>query len=169
MSENWYVLNVKPHKERSVCKYLEETTQLAVYFPAIRVKPKNPRAARVRPYFPGYLFVRLDLQAQGVNALSWTPGAKGLVCFGGEPAVVPENMIHDLKRRISEIDALGELPSPGLKPGDRVRIVSGPFEGYEGIFDAQLPGKERVQVLLSFLSNQLHRIKLDLSNVEKVT
>lgn len=181
MTAHWYALHVKPHKERFVHERLlspqgiplidsidDELRRIEIFFPAVRVKPKNPRAAKTRPYFPGYLFVHADLEILGDNAFSWVPGAHGLVSFGDTPAVVPEALIRELRQRVDQIEMAGGLVAEALKPGDPVRITEGPFAGYEAIFDAQLPGRERVQVLLTFLSRHPQRVQLDISDVEKV-
>ncbi len=63
------------------------------------------------------------------------PGTLGLVSFDGIPASVPTNLILELQERLAEIEAAGGLELAGLKAGDRVRIVEGPFAGYEAIFD----------------------------------
>ena len=167
MSLHWYVLRVKPHKEWMVFRQLQ-TREVDVYFPFLKVAPKNPRAARERPYFPGYMFVQVDLEKLGANALSWLPGGYGLVMFGDVPAVVPPHLIHEIKRRLTQIEANGGLVLDGLKRGDRVRIVDGPFAGYEALFDARLPGDQRARVLLSFLSSSPQPIKLNISAIEKL-
>lgn len=181
MTVAWYALHVKPHKERVVFDHLQNPERISllanipdigerieVFFPAVRVKPVNPRSAKVRPYFPGYVFVRGDLEIFGDNAFNWIPGAHGLVRFGDAPAVVPDVLIRELRERLVEIEAAGGLVFDALKPGDRVRITTGPFAGYEAIFDMRLPGKERVQVLLSFLSRHPQRVQLEVSDIEKV-
>ena len=160
-------MKIKPHKERSVCRLLG-ARELKVYFPTIAVEPKNPRAAKERAYFPGYLFVNVDLADLGENALRWTPGTRGLVRFGGEPAVVPEGLIQELRRRLAELETIRERWPKDLKKGDRIRIVNGPFKGYEAIFDAHVSGKDRIQVLLAFLSRCVQRVKLGAEDVEKV-
>lgn len=167
MSLNWYALSVKPHKERVVHRLLE-ARGFELFFPTITVKPKNPRAAKVRAYFPGYMFVRADLGDLGINAFSWTPGTRGLVAYGGEPAAVPVSLIQELKARLANIEAIGGPVFENLKKGDRVRIVSGPFEGYEAIFDTRLMGNERVQVLLAFLSSHPQPVKLHNDDIEKL-
>lgn len=167
MTLHWYALRVKPHKERFVYRQLR-AREVDVFFPSVRVTPKNPRAARERPYFPGYIFVRADLNRLGVNNLNWTPGAHGLVSFGESPATVPDGLIQELKRRLERIRAQGGLLFDELKPGDKVRIVDGPFEGYEAIFDMRLPGRDRVQVLLAFLSRYPQPVKLHAADIEKV-
>ena len=163
----WYVLRIKPHKERAVHQMLK-TKGVDVYFPAMKVEPTNPRAAKIRPYFPGYMFVNIDLDEEGENVLRWTPGTKGLVRFGGVPATVPENLIQELRKRIAALEAAEPKKRRALQQGDRVQITNGPFAGYEAIFDAHLSGNERVQVLLSYLSYQPHRITIDARSVEKI-
>lgn len=139
-----------------------------IYLPTLKVKPANPRAARQRPYFPGYMFVQADLQAVGANAFSWVPGTRGLVSFGEIPAIVPQNLIHRLKKQISRFEARGMSPARPYQKGDRVRIIKGPFSGYEAIFDVYLSGSDRVQVLLAFLSHYPQPLKLDGTSVEKL-
>ncbi len=167
MSFHWYVLRVKPHKERAVCRLLQ-SRQLDVYYPVLHVQPKNPRAARERPYFPGYMFVQADLSEIGENALSWVPGAHGLVIFGDVPAAVPPNLIDEIKQRLKETEANGAFAFRNMRKGDRVRIIDGVFEGYEAVFDARLPGSQRVQVLLAFLSHAPQPVKLATSDIVKL-
>lgn len=167
MSSQWYVLRTKPHKERSVHRLLQ-SKEVTVYFPALKVKPVNPRASKIRPYFPGYMFVQVDLEAEGENALRWVPGTRGLVRFGGEPASVPQELIQQLKYRLARLAQEKPEQERKLKQGDRVRIVDGPFAGYEAIFQAHLSGKERVQVLLAYLSYQPHRITVGAKSLERM-
>ncbi|UCC51518.1 MAG: hypothetical protein JSV68_20790 [Anaerolineaceae bacterium] len=166
-NEKWYALRVKPHKENAVTQHLE-SWDVEVYCPLLRVKPKNPRAAKKKPYFPGYLFVHIDLEGIGANTINWMPGTLGLVSFGGTPAVVPNNLITEIQQRLLQIEAEGGLVMVDLEPGDPVRIVEGPFAGYEAIFNMRLPGKDRVQVLLSFLSQYPQPVELDVVDIKKI-
>lgn len=177
MAERWYALHVKPHKERYVGELLQNPEQIAslaeagaiaVFAPMVRVKPVNPRAAKMRPYFPGYVFVNADLDKLGQNALSWIPGTHGLVSFGGDPVEVPEALIVELQERLARIEADGGLDMQRIRPGTPVRIVSGLFAGYEAIFDAALPGGQRVQVLLAFLSEHPQRVQLSAAEIEAI-
>lgn len=123
-------------------------------YPRLRINPVNPRASKIRPYFPGYMFICADLEQLGISYFQWMPHTRGLVQFGGEPAIVPEHLIAEIRARVIEIAEAGGEVFDGLKPGDLVRITNGPFSGYEAIFDARLPGTERVRVLLQFLNDR---------------
>ncbi len=167
MAERWYALHVKSHREQSVHDYLV-AQGLVDYYPYLRVQPVNPRSRKRRPFFPGYVFVQLDLDELGPNALRWTEGTYGLVTFGDEPAPVPDHLIDELRHRVEKINAAGGKIIPAMEPGDHVRIVEGAFEGYEAIFDADLSGKDRVQVLLSYLSQQPKRLIIKPEQVQKI-
>ncbi len=161
----WYVIRSKPHRERIVREQLS-SQGVEVFFPAVRVQPVNPRAARERAYFPGYLFVHIDLAAEGANRIRWLPAAIGLLEFGGEPAIVPDALVAQLKHRIATIQAAGGLVLADLQHGDVVRITSGPLEGYEAIFDLRLKGSDRVRVLIELLRRQV-TVELNVGSIRK--
>jgi transcriptional antiterminator RfaH len=172
--EHWYALHAKPHRERQVAEFLRQRN-VEIYLPLVRVNPVNPRAARQRPFFPSYLFARTDLQVVGPGILRWTPGLRRLVEFDGQAAIVPETFIAELKRRLGQIQAAGGLALDGLERGDPIRIVAGPFTGYEAVFDARLPGRERVRVLLELIAQRqrdsqprLVPVELNAGSIEKV-
>ena len=165
MTSQWYALHVKPRKERMVHDGLS-AKDLEVFYPVIKKKPANPRAKKEQPFFPGYLFICLDLDVVGTNALKWTEGAHGLVEFGGEPAAVPDMLIGELKVQVTNFKF--NLENEQLRPGDPVRIVKAPFDGYEAIFDAHLAAKDRIQVMLTFLSAQPKKLQLQSSEIIKV-
>lgn len=166
MGMKWYALHTKPHKETIVSDILE-SKDIEHYCPTLRVKPVNPRARRERPYFPGYLFVHVDLDDVGTDALRWVENTHGLVRFGDTPAVVPDNLIHQLRRRLSEVKSETDLRLEGIRPGDEVTIVEGPLAGYQAIFDTRLRGSDRVQVLLKILSQGQQRVQLSADDIRK--
>jgi len=153
MSSKWYALRSKARKEEIVHRQVMDKG-LEVFYPRLRVNPVNPRARKFVPYFPGYLFIQADLDELGYSFFQWMPHTLGLVSFGGEPAIVPENLIYEIDRRVKSIAEAGGEVFDGLKHGDEVSIDRGPFKGYEAIFDERIPGSERVRVLLKLLDSR---------------
>jgi len=166
MPISWYALRSKPRKEEVLWQQLL-AREYEVFFPRLRVHPVNPRSRKLRPYFPGYMFVQVDLEETGLSTFKWMPHAIGLVSFDNEPATVPDNLIYEVRKRVEEIAAAGGEFYDGLKQGDPVRISSGPFEGYEAIFDTRLPGSERVRVLIQMLSDRNIPVEIKASQVER--
>jgi transcriptional antiterminator RfaH len=97
------------------------------------------------------------------------PHVAGLVCFGDEPAHVPDALVDAIRHRVAEFAATGFDPCRGLKHGDRVRIQGGPFESYEAVFDTRLSGKDRVRVLLELLSGKSVALDLHAGQLERVS
>jgi transcriptional antiterminator RfaH len=160
----WYVLQSKPRKEQWLSTQLD-TLDIEVYYPCVHVKKGKSSVSTAWPYFPGYLFVNVDLEQTGISMLNWIPGSQGLVSFGDEPASVPERLLQKIRQRVDEINSSEDPFLRGLKPGDQVEIRSGPFAGYSAIFCAHLHGSERVQVLLKLLQDRSVRIGLPLSKL----
>jgi transcriptional antiterminator RfaH len=158
----WHVLQSKLNKEEFVLQQLN-LRNITAYFPYTKAQPVNPRSRKIKPYFPGYLFVNIDLDAVGPSTLQWIPGTIGLVSFGGEVAIVSDDFLQPIREHVDQINRAGARPQKKLVYGERVIIQSGAFAGYEAIFDSYLPGQERVRVLLQLLHDR--QIKLDLSGV----
>ena len=166
MTAQWYALQSEPMKESLLYEQLS-LRGVECYYPHIRVQPVNPRSRRVRAYFPGYIFGHLDLEQTGPSTIQWIPGAIGIVSFDGTPSSVPDSLINAIRRHVDEINAAGGENLAGLKPGETVVIRDGPFEGYEAILDARLPGSERVRVLLKLLQAQIMNVELPASQIHQ--
>jgi transcription antitermination factor NusG len=154
--KQWYAIQSKTRKEDLLCEQLR-LREVETYYPWIRVQPVNPRSRKIKPYFPGYVFGRVDLDQFGQSLLEWIPGAIGMVNFGGEPAPVPDHFVNALQQHLEILNASAHQMLEKFQTGDIVTIHWGPFAGYEAVFDSSLPGRDRVKVMLKMLeSYQLH-------------
>jgi transcription elongation factor/antiterminator RfaH len=145
--KRWYALYTKPHKERQVSNLLEEKG-IETYLPTVRRKiQRRDRPERVI-YFPCYLFARVDFGTTPRSSIAWMPGMRRIVSFGEHPAVVDDELIFLVRRRLGDIE---EVAYGNLKQGDMVRITSGPLRDLEAIFDRPLSAAHRVRVLLDVM------------------
>src|SRR5512138_1216476 len=128
MAEAWYVIRSKPNKEEFLAGQFT-AYGIKVFYPKIRVKTVNPRARKLRAYFPSYLFVNVDLETISISTLHWMPGAVNLVSFDGAPASVPDMLITAIERQVEHINTSQKNMLNDLKPGDLVKIQDGPFAG----------------------------------------
>jgi transcriptional antiterminator RfaH len=145
----WYLVHTKPCAE-AVAEVNLSRQGYEVYFPRL-VKPSRSgahRVSRTTPLFPRYLFLHLCEGNQSLAAVRSTMGVSSVVRFGVAYAIVPDNVISDLRRRA---DATGwhRLVNP-FYPGAPVRVAGGPLKGLEGVFERKV-GEERVVVLLELL------------------
>jgi transcription elongation factor/antiterminator RfaH len=160
---NWYVFQSKTRKEQFLCEQLH-MRQVETFFPCIRVNPLKSTNQKLQPYFPGYVFGRVDLEAMGRSALNWLPGLIRIVNFGGDPVSVQDYMIHVIRQHVDTINRSAEA-SRAFQPGDVVMIQRGPFAGYEAIFNTHLPGRDRAEVLLKMLEGSQLRVELAIEHI----
>lgn len=161
----WCAIQSKTGKEDFLCEQLR-MRKIETFYPRLQVRPINPRARKVKPYFPGYVFGHIDLESLGQASLDWIPGAVGIVRFGGEPATVSDLFITTLRDHLEIINAANNGISELFRPGDLVSIHGGPFAGYQAIFDTRLPGRDRVEVLLKMLQGYQLRVELPIQQIK---
>jgi transcriptional antiterminator RfaH len=166
MTAYWYAMQSKPNKEDALLDQLENQG-FEVFFPRIRVTPVNPRARKIKAYFPGYMFIHVDINDVGLSTFQWMPFARGMVTFDQEPATVPDSLIFAIRRRVEEVNTAGGEIFDGLRKGDEIFIQDGPFAGYEAIFDVRLPGSERVRVLIKLLSQRQIPVELSAGHIRR--
>jgi transcriptional antiterminator RfaH len=167
MRHDWYVLRSKPWKEEALSR-LVQSNGYEVFYPRIPARPVNPRARKVLPYFPGYLFVRTGLQDARAPTFRWMPFSQGLVRVGGEPASVSDLIVCSIQSRVAQIWESKGLPHRAFNPGDRLIVEEGVFEGYRGIFDAYISGNERVRILLQMLNDRFIPVEIEADRLSKL-
>jgi transcriptional antiterminator RfaH len=145
----WYAVQCQPHRERGAAAHLANQD----YHVFLPYREKNRRHARkietVRvPYFPGYLFVRLDLTRDRWRSVNGTFGVVRLAMQGERPAPAPRGVVEALMEACGE-DNLMSLQA-GLTAGQPVRVLIGPFADLVGELE-QLTDADRVRVLLDIL------------------
>lgn len=160
--ESWYALFTKPRREQQVGEILSEKG-IETYVPTVQVRQR--RRMVEKPFFPRYMFVRLDFGEVGLSQVQWTPGLSRIVSFGGGPTPVPEAIIDRLREQLEHLSSEGTF-SP-FKPGDRVRVKSGPLQDFEAVFDTHLSTRDRVRILVEFLKN-VRRVEIDVDDIERL-
>jgi len=144
--EHWYVINTKPKKEFQVERMFQEG--------GIRVyNPKYREAERVKPFFPGYQFVFFKYPDQ-YKLVKYTRGVKRIVGNEEGPIPLDEWILQEIQAR--EVSGFIEFSKHGLEPsvGDEIEVAEGPLKGLRGIFKMDLSEKDRVLILLNYVSYQ---------------
>jgi len=150
-SERWYAVCCKPRQE-AVAEENLLRQGFQVYLPRIRIRQRRRGQwlDAVEVLFPRYIFIRVDPQRRSTATVRSTRGVLGLVRFGGQPAVVPDEVMQALLRREDAASGLHQDRRPLFCPGEAVKLVDGPLSGMEAVFTQQ-DGEQRVILLLELL------------------
>jgi transcription elongation factor/antiterminator RfaH len=160
---SWYVLHTKSRFENVVHDGLYKKS-VEVFLPKIKVRSKR-RDRRLMinvPLFPGYVFVKTDLNPYRHLEIVKTAGAVRLIGTKGGPVPVPSATIESLKIMVAADSPV--TTGNRLRRGDRVMVVAGPFTGVTGTF-VRYRGKGRVVVNIEALG-QHAGVDVDEQDVE---
>lgn len=149
-NRSWYLVVTKPQSEFKAQENLLHQGY-ETYLPLIQISRRRngKNVKRSEAFFPRYLFISLDKETDNWSPIRSTIGVAGMVRFGGVPAVFPEFMLENMKHNEDEF-GLQRIKKKGLKTGDSVGIIDGPFEGHKAIYQG-MKSTERVSVLLDII------------------
>ncbi|HON19699.1 MAG TPA: UpxY family transcription antiterminator [Salinivirgaceae bacterium] len=156
--KRWYVISVRSRHEKKVAKELNERG-VECYVPLIKtLRQWQDRKKMVQiPLINCYVFAYLDYQNR--NILFNIPGFVRFVMFEGKPATLRDQDIRNMKIVIENTDLI-EITPHQFYPGQTVKIMHGPFAGYEGTV---VSNKNRMFLVISldFMSSV---IKVEISS-----
>lgn len=170
----WYVIHCYSGYEKKVCHAIEQRIETMgmrdkifdVIVPTqeeIVVKEGKRKTVEQR-VFPGYILVEMKMDEDSWYVVRNTPGVTGFVGMGNEPTPLRAEEVKQIMDRMSD-----EAPKVkvSFKVGQRVRIVSGPFNDFPGTVAAIDADKSKVRVMVNFFGRDTP-VELDFLEVEKI-
>ena len=140
-----------------------------IYKPGQKIQCKeNKTEVRIvleNKIFPGYLLIKAKLTDDLIDLIKKTPFIIGFVSAGNMPVPLDEK---DIQKVLSQI----QKGAPKLKklmfaPGDKVRIIEGPFMNFTGVVEEVIPEREKLVVSISIFGRSTP-VELEFSQVEKI-
>ena len=147
----WVAVATHANAERQAVQNLNRQGY-ECYCPYSRVLRRHARRSEMvdRPFFPGYLFVRLDRDRDQWRPIMYSRGVRAIVRFGDELGIVPEGLVESLIAR-EEGDGLRPAPaSERLRVGQQVSLHGTLFDNFICTV-ASIDAKDRVCVLLDLM------------------
>jgi transcriptional antiterminator RfaH len=146
---DWFIIHSKPKQEFDAEKNLRSLS-IPVYLPLYKkkIKKNKVKVDRITPLFSGYLFAQFDVH-ESYQKVRYTRGVKAIL--GGNEFLwtLADEKIQDIRSRESNGLVVLHRRDESFRQGDRILIDEGDFEGWEGIFQEELPDRERAIILLT--------------------
>lgn len=172
----WYVLRVTYQREITASKALEEL-QIEHYVPTVKTRIRNEKGVAIgwktEPLVHNYIFVHdsykniLKIKQGKLDYLRLIMGKddNGVMSV---PQYVPDKQMQDFMKVVRTMGSKPVDPNIDLKKGDRVRVLTGPFEGVEGIY-IKMPNRHEKRVVIKILGiAAVATVALNASDVEKL-
>ncbi len=158
----WYVVQSKPGQAEKAAQELRNQG-FEVFLPLVKVEKlkRGKRVEQEEPLFPGYLFIELSEVASNWRPIRSTRGVARVITFGNQPAVVPDDVVEQLRDSLKQ-----QAEMRTLEPNQPVRITEGPFANLNAVF-TEYDGEKRAFLLLELLG-QWQRLSIPLDALKKL-
>jgi transcriptional antiterminator NusG len=172
--KKWYIVHTySGHENKAKLTLLERVrnANLTEYFGEVLVPTesvmevvKGQRRTTTRKFFPGYMFVQMDLDQETFHLVKNTPKITGFL-GGTNPQPVKETEIQNINVAMTE-GASRPKPRISFEEGETVRVVDGPFANFTGVVVELKAEKQKVRVNVSIFGRATP-VELDFAQVEK--
>ena len=174
MSKNWYIVNVQTSCEAVAKTAIEDRIQsmnMQEQFGEILIPQENvmelvkgQKKTRARKFFPGYIFVNMDMSDQTWHLVKGSAKVTGFI-GGQKPSPVSEAEVARVTKQMEE-GAEKAKPKVNFEVGEKVVIIDGPFNTFNGSVEEVNEEKGKLRVLVSIFGRPTP-VELDFLQVEK--
>lgn len=170
----WYVLNIRTGYENSIQKELKQRIEATglddkieeILVPTQKkiVVKKGKQNVTSDKLFPGYVLIKMELDAHTWDIVKNTEGVRGFVKTDKYPRPLPESEVKAIMK-FMEVEQPSYQSSFSI--GEAVKITDGAFADFIGSVEEIDNAKGKIKVLISFLGREAP-VELDFSQVSKL-
>ncbi len=181
MSENskkWYVLRAIGGKEKKVKEYIENEIAIGdlkgyvdqVLIPTEKVYQirNGKKISKERNFFPGYVLIEAALVGEVAHTLRNFPNVIGFLgdTKGGDPVPMRQSEVNRILGRVDELAESDEGLNIPYVVGETVKVIDGPFNGFNGTIEDINEEKKKLQVMVKIFGRKTP-LELSFMQVEK--
>jgi transcriptional antiterminator NusG len=170
MAENnykWYVLKAISGKENKVKEYIEgalvTSTLFKEYVSQVLIPTEKvfslrggKRVMKERNLLPGYVLVECNLTDECYPLLRNIPNVLGFLSeskSSTKPAPVPQAEINKIIGNVDDT-AVETMMEETFLVGERVKVITGAFNGFEGVINEVSQDKRKLKVVVTIFDRQ---------------
>lgn len=175
MSKQWYVVHTYSGYENKVKANLEKRIEsmnmedkiFRIVIPMedkVEIKDGKKKITK-KKVFPGYVLVEMVLSDDSWYVVRNTPGVTGFVGTGTKPIPLSEEELSNIFRQMGIEEPKAKID---FYAGEKVQVVSGPFEDFIGEIEEVYPDKGKVRVIVSMFGRETP-VELNFYQVRKIS
>lgn len=171
----WYIVNTQTSCEAVAKNAIEERVrslkledkfgQILIPAESVVEMVRGKKSTRSKKFFPGYIFVQMDLNDTTWHLVKNASKVTGFVGGKVRPPEVPEDEVMRVTRQM-EVGAEKPIPKVKFSVGEGVVVTDGPFSNFNGTVEEINQEKGKVKVLVSIFGRPTP-VELDFTQVEK--
>ena len=161
IAKKWYVVRAAGGKEKKAKEYIEnEIKRLGledyvskVLIPTEKIyQVKNGKKVSMeRIFYPGYILIEAALTGEIQHVIRNLPHISGFLSEkqGGKEKEPTPLRQSEVNRILGRVDELADKDEENIRPvvvGETVKVVDGPFNGFDGTIEEILEDKKKLKV-----------------------
>jgi len=181
MSENskkWYVLRAIGGKEKKVKEYIDNeiangdlkgfVEQVLIPTEKVYQIRNGKKISKERNFFPGYVLIEAALVGEVAHTLRNFPNVIGFLgdTKGGDPVPMRQSEVNRILGRVDELAETDEEINIPFVVGETVKVIDGPFNGFNGTIEEINEEKKKLQVMVKIFGRKTP-LELSFMQVEK--
>jgi transcription termination/antitermination protein NusG len=181
MSENskkWYVLRAIGGKEKKVKEYIDNeiangdlkgfVEQVLIPTEKVYQIRNGKKISKERNFFPGYVLIEAALVGEVAHTLRNFPNVIGFLgdTKGGDPVPMRQSEVNRILGRVDELAETDEEINIPYVVGETVKVIDGPFNGFNGTIEEINEEKKKLQVMVKIFGRKTP-LELSFMQVEK--
>ncbi|SMO75226.1 transcription antitermination protein nusG [Saccharicrinis carchari] len=178
IEKKWYVLRAIGGKEKKVKEYVEneiERLNLHDYIAQVLIPQEKvyqirngKKISKERNFFPGYVMIEAALVGEIPHILKSVPNVIGFLGDRDNSAVPLRT--SEVNRILGKVDELADTENEELNVpyfvGETVKVIDGPFNGFNGVIEEVNEEKKKLQVMVKIFGRKTP-LELSFLQVEK--
>ena len=126
------------------------------------------KISKERSFYPGYVLIEASLVGEVTHTLRNIPNVIGFLgdTKGGEPVPMRPNEVNRILGKVDELTETGEEMNNPFMVGETVKVIDGPFNGFNGTIEAINEEKKKLQVMVKIFGRKTP-LELSFLQVEK--
>lgn len=177
--KKWYVVRAVSGQENKVKDYIErEISQQGlddfveqVLVPTEKVVQvrNGKKINKERVYFPGYIMVEANLSGEVPHIIRSINGVIGFLgeVKGGDPIPLRKSEVNRMLGKVDELAVKVDSVSIPFVEGETVKVVDGPFNGFNGVIERVNEEKRKLEVMVKIFGRKTP-LELGYMQVEKI-
>ncbi len=173
MEKEWYVVNTYSGHENKVKEKLEMRASsmdmqdyiLRVVVPETK-EIDDKGKEKIKKLFPGYILVEMVMTDEAWFIVRNTPGVTGFIGSSGKGAKPFPLTPQEVDKILGSMGMSRLSTENDLKEGEKVKVISGPFEGMFGTIKSVDIENAKLEVLVD-LFGQETVVELEFSQISK--
>ncbi|CAM4198007.1 transcription termination/antitermination protein NusG [Palleronia rufa] len=175
MAKRWYSVSVLSNFEKKIAEQIRsevaekgleaQIDEVLVPTEEVIEVRRGKKVSTERRFMPGYVLVHMEMSDLGYHLITSINRVTGFLGPQGRPMPMRDAEVEAILGRVQEGEDSPRIEI-SFETGEKVRVIDGPFEGFDGTVEDVDEGQQTLKVSVSIFGRATP-VELDYSQVSK--